>query len=81
MHITFEARRVSGAVGVPPGTADCRPIRGVEFVRLADLVSLGFSERFVELATAGFPSAGSYMGAKSTSASETRTSPRWPARR
>jgi ADP-ribose pyrophosphatase YjhB (NUDIX family) len=65
VHITFEARRIGGAVGVAPGNADSQPIRGVEFVRLDNLVSLGFSERFVELATARFPSAGSYMGAKS----------------
>ncbi|MGC4951699.1 NUDIX domain-containing protein [Actinomadura citrea] len=65
LHITFEARRVGGTVGVVAGAADSRPIRGVEFVRLADLVSLGFGERFVGLAKAGFPGAGSYMGAKS----------------
>ncbi|GAA2284638.1 NUDIX hydrolase [Actinomadura sp. NPDC048955] len=65
LHITFEARRTGGTVGVVPGTADSRPIRGVEFVRLADLASLGFGERFADLARAGFPGAGSYMGAKS----------------
>ncbi|MBB6344777.1 hypothetical protein FHU36_001286 [Nonomuraea muscovyensis] len=32
---------------------------------IADLPSLGFSARFAELAQAGFPGAGSYMGAKS----------------
>ena len=65
LHITFEARRTGGAVGVVAGTAESRPIRGVEFVSLADLVPFGFSERFVVLARAGFPGAGSYMGAKS----------------
>jgi hypothetical protein len=45
---------------------DARPIRGVEFVKLADLASLGFGTRFAELATAGFPGAGSYMGAKAS---------------
>ena len=35
-------------------------------VKLADLTALGFSERFGELATAGFPGAGSYMGAKAS---------------
>lgn len=65
LHITFEARRVGGAAGVVAGTVDSRPIRGVEFVGLSDLVGLGFSERFVALAGAGFPGAGSYMGAKS----------------
>lgn len=28
------------------------------------IASLGFGDRFAELATAGFPDAGSYMGAK-----------------
>ncbi|MEV0661355.1 NUDIX domain-containing protein [Actinomadura luteofluorescens] len=65
LHITFEARRTGGTAGVVAGTADSRPIRGVEFVRLADLVSLGFGERFADLARARFPGAGSYMGAKS----------------
>jgi hypothetical protein len=37
----------------------------VEFVKLADLPSLGFTEKFGQLALAGFPGAGSYMGAKS----------------
>jgi hypothetical protein len=37
----------------------------VEFVKLADLPSLGFSQRFGDLATAGFPGAGSYVGPKS----------------
>jgi hypothetical protein len=45
--------------------ADTRPIRAVDFVKLADLLARGFSERFVELARAGWPDAGSYMGPKS----------------
>ncbi|MEO3825203.1 NUDIX hydrolase [Actinomadura sp. B10D3] len=61
VHITFEARRVGGALVA--GT-DTRPIRAVAFVALAELVGLGFGERFVELARAGFPGAGSYMGEK-----------------
>jgi ADP-ribose pyrophosphatase YjhB (NUDIX family) len=65
VHITFEARRTGGTVGDVLQGADTRPIRGVEFVKLADLPSLGFTHRFVELAQAGFPGAGSYMGAKS----------------
>jgi ADP-ribose pyrophosphatase YjhB (NUDIX family) len=65
VHITFEARRVGGTVGDVVEGADTSPIRGVEFVKLADLVGLGFTGRFVELAQAGFPGAGSYMGAKS----------------
>lgn len=41
-----------------------RPIHGVEFVKIADLPSFGFSERFAQLAMDGFPGAGSYMGGK-----------------
>ena len=64
VHLTFEARRLGGIVGEVTAGADTRPIRSVEFVKLADLPSLGFNERFGELAMAGFPGAGSYMGAK-----------------
>ncbi|MCW2918196.1 MAG: nudJ [Actinomycetia bacterium] len=64
VHLTFEAERVGGVVGDVLEGADTQPIRGVEFVKLTDLVDLGFGERFVELAQAGFPGAGSYMGAK-----------------
>jgi ADP-ribose pyrophosphatase YjhB (NUDIX family) len=64
VHLTFEASRVGGIVGEVTAGADARPIRSVEFVKLTDLPSLGFSERFGELAMAGFPGAGSYMGAK-----------------
>ncbi|WP_279472981.1 NUDIX hydrolase [Actinomadura darangshiensis] len=63
VHITFEARRVGGVVGEVAG-ADSRPIRGVTFVPLGELAGLGFGARFAELARAGFPGAGSYMGAK-----------------
>ena len=64
VHLTFEARRTGGTVGDVATGADTRPIRGVDFIKLADLPSLGFSERFGELAMAGFPGAGSYMGPK-----------------
>lgn len=66
VHLTFEARVVSGTAGEVAAGLDTRPIRAVEFVRLTDLPSLGFGERFAELATAGFPGAGSYMGAKAS---------------
>jgi ADP-ribose pyrophosphatase YjhB (NUDIX family) len=65
VHVTFEARRAGGTVGDGAGGADTRPIRGVEFMKLAELPSLGFTEKFGQLALAGFPGAGSYMGAKS----------------
>jgi ADP-ribose pyrophosphatase YjhB (NUDIX family) len=64
VHMTFEARR-TGTMGDIVVGADSTPIRGVEYVSLARLPALGFSDRFTELATAGFPGAGSYMGAKS----------------
>ena len=64
VHLTFEARRAGGIAGEVTAGLDSRPIRGVEFVKLADLPSLGFSQRFGELAMAGFPGAGSYMGPK-----------------
>jgi ADP-ribose pyrophosphatase YjhB (NUDIX family) len=66
VHLTFEARRTGGTVGAVTEGADTRPIHGVEFVALADLPALGFSERFGELAMAGFPGAGSYMGPKAS---------------
>lgn len=64
VHLTFECRRAGGTLGTVKAGADTRPIRAVEFVKLADLPSLGFSEKFVELARAGWPDAGSYMGPK-----------------
>lgn len=64
VHLTFEAKRMGGMIGDVAEGVDTRPIRGVEFVKLADLPALGFSDRFGELAMAGFPGAGSYMGPK-----------------
>jgi len=64
VHLTFEARRTGGVRGAVTPGADTRPIRGVEFVKIADLPSFGFSDRFAQLAMDGFPGAGSYMGAK-----------------
>jgi hypothetical protein len=64
VHLTFEARRTGGTVGQVTAGLDTRTIRGVEFVKLADLPLLGFSQRFGDLAMAGFPGAGSYMGPK-----------------
>lgn len=66
VHVTFEVRRVGGTLGAVTPGKDTRPIRGVEFVPIADLPSLGFGERFAELARDGFPGAGSYMGPKSS---------------
>ena len=66
VHVTFEVRRVGGTLGAIMPGKDTRPIRGVEFVPIADLSLFGFGERFAELARAGFPRAGSYMGPKSS---------------
>lgn len=65
VHLTFRCLRVGGTLGAVTAGVDTRPIRGVEFVKLDDLPSLGFSERFMELARMGWPNAGSYVGAKS----------------
>lgn len=66
VHLTFEARRIGGVAEEVTAGLDTRPIRGTEFVRLDGLASLGFGARFAELAMAGFPGAGSYMGAKAS---------------
>jgi ADP-ribose pyrophosphatase YjhB (NUDIX family) len=65
VHLTFEARRTGGTIGGIAAGADTTVIRGVEFVPLAKLPGLGFSDRFAALAMGGFPGAGSYMGPKS----------------
>lgn len=65
VHLTFECHREGGTLGAIEAGADTRPIRAVEFVKLADLPALGFNEKFVRLAQAGWPEAGSYMGPKS----------------
>jgi hypothetical protein len=52
VHLTSEARRTGGTAGDVTAGLDTRPIRGVQFVKLADLPSLGFGARFAELATA-----------------------------
>jgi 8-oxo-dGTP pyrophosphatase MutT (NUDIX family) len=66
VHMTFEVRRIGGVVGAVTAGADTRPIRGVEWVPVVALGSLGFGERFAALAADGFPGAGAYMGPKSS---------------
>jgi ADP-ribose pyrophosphatase YjhB (NUDIX family) len=66
VHLTFEVRRTGGTQGAVTAGMDTRPIRGIEFVAIADLPSLGFGERFAALAMDGFPGAGSYVGAKAS---------------
>ncbi|MER7847398.1 NUDIX hydrolase [Kitasatospora sp. NPDC096077] len=65
VHISFEVEVIGGRIGDVADGADTRPIRGVEWVKIDDLPGHGFSERFVDLARAGWPRAGSYMGPKS----------------
>jgi ADP-ribose pyrophosphatase YjhB (NUDIX family) len=64
IHMTFEAARTGGTVGAIAEGADTTPILDVRFVPLTHLPALGFSPRFAEPAEAGWPGAGSYMGAK-----------------
>jgi ADP-ribose pyrophosphatase YjhB (NUDIX family) len=64
VHMTFECSRTGGTIGDIKAGADTTPIRGVEFVPIGKLTSLGFTERFAELVAAGFPGGG-YMGPKS----------------
>ncbi|TXK42371.1 NUDIX domain-containing protein [Nonomuraea sp. C10] len=64
IHMTFEVTRVGGTLGVVTEGVDTNRIRGVRFVPLVELPGLGFGSRFVELAQAGWPGAGSYMGDK-----------------
>ncbi|MFE9244772.1 NUDIX domain-containing protein [Nocardiopsis sp. NPDC006938] len=65
IHMTFEVRKLGGSLGEIAVGLDTRPIRGVEFVKNADLPQRGFSETFARLVEDGFPGAGSYMGPKS----------------
>jgi len=66
VRLTFEGRHIGGVAGQVTAGLDTRPIRGVEFIRLNELTSHGFGTRFAELAVAGFPGAGGYMGAKTS---------------
>ncbi|MFJ3219613.1 NUDIX domain-containing protein [Kitasatospora sp. NPDC086801] len=65
VHITFEVAVTGARIGGIAHGTDTRPIRGVERVKLDDLAGRGFSERFVKLARADWPGAGTYMGPKS----------------
>jgi ADP-ribose pyrophosphatase YjhB (NUDIX family) len=64
VHMTFEVVAQGGVLGEALKGTDTQPIRGMRFVPLTDLQSVGFSTRFQELAEGGFPEAGSYMGLK-----------------
>jgi ADP-ribose pyrophosphatase YjhB (NUDIX family) len=66
VHITFQVRRLGGHLQVggepEPGA---NPIRSVAMVPLSGLRERGFSQRFCDLAQAGFPGSGTYRGAVS----------------
>jgi ADP-ribose pyrophosphatase YjhB (NUDIX family) len=64
VHMTFEVTRTGGHLGDIAGT-DSEPIRAVELVPIADLQDRGFTARFEQIVTDGFPGAGRYMGPKS----------------
>jgi ADP-ribose pyrophosphatase YjhB (NUDIX family) len=61
--IFFVANLIGGDVGEPVVDAETRPLRGVRFVEIADLAEYGFTATFIDLAAAGFPGSGSYLGA------------------
>jgi ADP-ribose pyrophosphatase YjhB (NUDIX family) len=63
LHVTMRVRRRGGEIELR-SDADQNPISEVRLVPLDRLNELGFSERFVSLASAGFPNAGSYVGPK-----------------
>lgn len=62
-NVFFVATLIGGDVGEAVVDAKTRPLGGVQFVEIADLPEYGFSSTFMDLASAGFPGAGSYMGA------------------
>lgn len=63
IHITFAVKRLGGDLrrGAEPELG-ANPIRSVKMVPLALLGKYGFSERFCELAAAGFPGSEAYQG-------------------
>ena len=63
VHITFGVKRVGGTLGhgVEPEPG-AYPIEGVAMVPLSMLPEYGFSQRFHDLAVAGFPDSGAYRG-------------------
>lgn len=63
VHITFAVKRIGGSLqmGLEPEPG-ANPIHSVRMVPLSTLAGYGFSERFIALATQGFPNAGTYQG-------------------
>ncbi len=63
VHITFAVKRLGGRLqlGAEPEPG-ANPIKSLKMVPLTSLSACGFSERFCQLATAGFPESGTYQG-------------------
>jgi ADP-ribose pyrophosphatase YjhB (NUDIX family) len=65
VHFLFQVARIGGELTLPTNEHDDNNIMTVDFVPLASLEQLHFSPVFMNLALAGFPNAGSYVGHKS----------------
>ncbi|MGH1284382.1 NUDIX domain-containing protein [Bacillus toyonensis] len=64
LHITFLLERIEGEITLPSNEFDHNPIHDVQMVRIEELSSYGFSEKFTKLAFEKFLNAGSYQGLK-----------------
>ncbi|TDF90581.1 NUDIX domain-containing protein [Paenibacillus piri] len=64
LHITFLLEKTSGVLTLPSNEYESTPIHDVKMVPIHDLVSYGFSEKFIEIVENGFPDAGNYKGHK-----------------
>jgi ADP-ribose pyrophosphatase YjhB (NUDIX family) len=62
--VFFVATLIGGDVGQAVVDAETHPLRGVRFVEISQLPEYGFSSTFMDLASASFPGAGSYLGAR-----------------
>ena len=65
VHISFLLRRVGGHIKLPANQLEQNPISDVKFVKIKELEKCGFSQRFAEIVSDGFPNAESYVGLKS----------------
>jgi ADP-ribose pyrophosphatase YjhB (NUDIX family) len=66
LHITFLLERVSGEIKLASNEFDENPIHDVKFIDINELINYGFSELFQDIVKKEFPSAGNYMGLKSS---------------
>ncbi|PHD55525.1 DNA mismatch repair protein MutT [Bacillus toyonensis] len=64
LHITFLLERMEGEITLPSNEFDHNPIQDVQMVRIEELSSYGFSEKFTKLASEKFLNAGCYEGLK-----------------